>query len=335
MEKQMKRNRAIDCLRGYACFLVLFGHVLRGVRTGNQILVPEFFEFIETFIWTFHVALFMFISGYVYRINGEWKAKGDRFHFLVYKLVNLGIPYFVFSVIYILLNSMTAGTNTDFSITDILWLYKKPVAQYWFLSTLFTLFVVWVLGSVVLKNKQIWISAYLLFGIGSLLMGNGFVCTKTSMILAFGLGCFFADVDISDFGKKFIVCIPIHILFEVIVITRGYTGMFLIDQIEEILGIVSSVALISFCMNSSLIRKFLLFVSRYSFQIYLLHTIFTSAIRIVLLKSGCSSYMIHLILGTAIGLYASVLAAVIASELGWPEFFFYPSRTIDRLKKAK
>ena len=29
----MKRNETVDCLKGYACFLVLFGHVILGIRT--------------------------------------------------------------------------------------------------------------------------------------------------------------------------------------------------------------------------------------------------------------------------------------------------------------
>lgn len=28
----MKRNETVDCLKGYACFLVLFGHVILGIR---------------------------------------------------------------------------------------------------------------------------------------------------------------------------------------------------------------------------------------------------------------------------------------------------------------
>lgn len=28
----MNRNKTIDCLKGYACFLVVFGHVILGIR---------------------------------------------------------------------------------------------------------------------------------------------------------------------------------------------------------------------------------------------------------------------------------------------------------------
>lgn len=29
----MDRNETVDCLKGYACFLVLLGHVILGIRS--------------------------------------------------------------------------------------------------------------------------------------------------------------------------------------------------------------------------------------------------------------------------------------------------------------
>ena len=70
-------------------------------------------------------------------------SKRNKKKFLLHKLLNLGIPYFVFSSIYILINSITSGVNNSSSISDILMLWRTPVAQYWFLYALFILFVIW------------------------------------------------------------------------------------------------------------------------------------------------------------------------------------------------
>ena len=96
----MERNVLVDRLKGYACFLVLFGHVIMGIRLAG-IDIPGFFVGIEKFIWSFHVALFLFLGGVVYKVTGEWKSKKSKWGFLLYKLYNLGIPYIAFSVIYI------------------------------------------------------------------------------------------------------------------------------------------------------------------------------------------------------------------------------------------
>ena len=119
----MGRNILVDKLKGYACFLVLFGHVIMGVRIAG-IDIPDTFFVMEKFIWSFHVALFMFLSGVVYKLTGEWKGKKTKISFITHKLITLGIPYVVFSVIYILINSLVGQTNTQSSVRDILFIWK-------------------------------------------------------------------------------------------------------------------------------------------------------------------------------------------------------------------
>lgn len=90
----MERNVLVDRLKGYACFLVLFGHVIRGIRSA-AIPIPSFFEGMELFIWSFHVALFLFLSGVVYTLTGEWKRQKTKGKFILHKLLSLGLPYVV------------------------------------------------------------------------------------------------------------------------------------------------------------------------------------------------------------------------------------------------
>ena len=64
----MERNVLVDRLKGYACFLVLLGHVIMGIRLAG-IDIHEFFWGMEKFIWSFHVELFLFLSGVVYKVS--------------------------------------------------------------------------------------------------------------------------------------------------------------------------------------------------------------------------------------------------------------------------
>lgn len=64
----MNRDKLTDCLKGYACLLVVFGHVIQGIRNAG-IIVPNKEPVVETFLWSFHVALFMYLSGYVYSLR--------------------------------------------------------------------------------------------------------------------------------------------------------------------------------------------------------------------------------------------------------------------------
>ena len=118
--------------------------------------------------------LYSFLSGYVLILqeNGEKKT---RSRFILYKFINLGIPYIVFSCIYIILNSLISSTNHNNSINDIIWIWKTPVAQYWFLYTLFILFAIWAVLSKILKNWQITILLVIIY----------YICFFSSISLPF------------------------------------------------------------------------------------------------------------------------------------------------------
>ena len=57
------KNQNIDILKGVAIFLVVFGHCIQYCSQG-------YFDFFENkvfiFIYTFHMPLFMLISGYLF-----------------------------------------------------------------------------------------------------------------------------------------------------------------------------------------------------------------------------------------------------------------------------
>jgi fucose 4-O-acetylase-like acetyltransferase len=61
----------------------------------------------------------------VYKETGEWRAKKTKYKFILHKLLNLGVPYFAFSAIYITINSFVGEANTNSSITDIIYIWKK------------------------------------------------------------------------------------------------------------------------------------------------------------------------------------------------------------------
>ena len=323
----MERNVLVDRLKGYACFLVLFGHVIMGIRLAG-IDIPEFFWGMEKFIWSFHVALFLFLSGVVYKMTGEWKGKQSKWKFILYKLYTLGIPYIAFSAIYILINSLVGESNTGFAVSDILYIWKTPVAQYWFLYALFFLFCIWTAFSGILKNWQITIIAVLtgylapLFGIPF-----GSLDVVFYSALAFGIGTF---VDFKSLTRlsAWAKCLAVilHIVTGIIFILLNKIEAPFIKEIMILFGIYSSIMFISLLQCCKTVTRFLDFVNKYSFQIYLLHTIFTAGIRIILLRMNIGQWWIHVLLGTACGLVFSVLAAVISKKVKFLNFFFFPAK---------
>lgn len=110
----------LDNLRGIAIVLVVIGHVLQ-----NTLTVEYNHSFLFQFIYSFHMPLFMFISGAVYRgeFSYEWILKRLRILFL---------PFVVWSFIYYLYNK----TNDPF-IEYWISILKEPDKSLWFLLILF------------------------------------------------------------------------------------------------------------------------------------------------------------------------------------------------------
>lgn len=332
----MERNVLVDRLKGYACFLVLFGHVIMGIRIAG-IDIPQFFWGMEKFIWSFHVALFLFLSGVVYKMTGEWRGKKTKSAFILHKLCNLGIPYVVFSVVYVLINSVAGGVNTGFALSDILYIWKTPIAQYWFLYALFFLFCIWTVFSGILKNWQI---ALITVVVGYLAPFAGISFGGLDVVFysafAFGIGTF---IDFSKLSKspdiaKWIA-VTLHILVGVLFIVMNIIEAPFIKEIMILFGIYSSITLISLIQRFKIVARFLDFVNKYSFQIYLLHTIFTAGIRIILIRVNITQWWLHVIVGTICGLVFSVLTAKIARKVKFLDFFFFPTRTYALMKGEK
>lgn len=76
-------------------------------------------------------------------------------------------------------------------------------------------------------------------------------------------------------------------------------------------------------------------IKKYTFQIFLMHTIFAAGARIALLKFGITNYFIHLILGFLASIYIPILVSKISEKIKYTEFFFFPIRTVKMLKKEK
>lgn len=93
MLKQIKyhseRHTWIDCLKGFAILLVMWGH--------TQSATP-----LNTWVQTFHVSIFLLISGFLYAEN---KKTIDLFDKTLKKLIR---PYILFSILAILINVFVA-----------------------------------------------------------------------------------------------------------------------------------------------------------------------------------------------------------------------------------
>ena len=89
----------IDIAKVICIILVVIGHYMPHVS-------PDWYRFLNRVIYTFHMPLFMFASGFVYIATKRETAYGN---FLWKKVKRLMIPYLTVSIIVVSLKLITQG----------------------------------------------------------------------------------------------------------------------------------------------------------------------------------------------------------------------------------
>lgn len=366
-----KRENWIDGIKVLACALILVGHLLQGlqrtgilVRSGWIFSLPEFdldlglfqivfpglvldigrlLTFFIWFIYLFHVQLFFLCSGYLYE-RGE--RAGDFSGWLRnigYKLVALGVPYFVFSLItWFLKNSFVDLVNIR---TGHLWsflLTSPAIAQYWYLYTLFFLFL--FIPNV--KNSRILMGMLAGFFILYLISGELVICFVPYSMAQYGfwfiLGMVMQRLGFGKLAPKksmLLTSLVFLILFTGLssaLYSYGYRANFTAWTL-----LLGTLACLGFCMLFRFIEatgfesRLVKLLVKYTFPVYLLHTIYAASIRTLLIFVGIKRLWIHVVLGLMAGVFGSLFTAWLFEKLVIPEFVFYPWKVIDKIKSRK
>lgn len=130
------RNIPIDTLRGLACILLVAYHVIGNTPKVGLRLQEGILKDANELLSYIRMPLFTFLSGIVY----DWRPfKSDWIKFLNGKIRRLLIPMLFVGTIFALSQTFIPGTNS--SIKDWRFLRLIPVAHYWFIESLFFIFL--------------------------------------------------------------------------------------------------------------------------------------------------------------------------------------------------
>lgn len=173
----------IDQLKGVAIFLVVFGHSIQNntLESGNQSL----------FVWlySFHMPLFMFISGYIAFKTTRINSVADYGVFVKKRAISLLIPYFAWPLL-VYNFFFKKKEHIDF-ITQI-WNIITKWNSLWYLWFLFFLMLCYSVFHILSKNvnrkNNILIDAVIAFAIAGLLLlikPLGLLVSSSSFLLYF------------------------------------------------------------------------------------------------------------------------------------------------------
>ena len=137
-----------DLLKVIATVLVVFAHITR-MYTGQGGIIPingsEILNYITKYIYSFHMPLFVFISGGIYYyLRQEIGKYNDSKDFISSKAKRLLIPYAIFGVFYVTPVVVGLDFTNDNLIKYIIEgiILSKDSRHLWYIFMLFNVFVI-------------------------------------------------------------------------------------------------------------------------------------------------------------------------------------------------
>ncbi len=330
------REKWVDDVKTFACILVALGHFFQSMIHAGILQESIAYNWFNRTIYYFHVPLFFLCSGYLYQKKtgtGRWVENVTR------KGISLGIPYVVFSTATWLLKEVFSGSVNTQNVGLAETLLLSPASPYWYLYTLFFLFVVTPrfgsgraaaiggLCAVFLKGLRLFglvetgiyaidsvMDNGLWFVLGMLLRFYRIGGTQNSgKQLAAGAGSFAAFLAIS-----LLICLK-DIHSPLLPLLMGLWGC-------------SAVVLTlrNWNMNAKL-RWLADMLAGYTMPVFLMHTIFAAGLRAVLLKLGIASPAIHVLSGIAVSFLGPIAAAFVMERIKL-DFLVYPGKYLNSVK---
>jgi len=309
-------NLRIETLRGLACLLLVAYHVI-GADPSHGLRVEDgWVRWLNDGLAYLRMPLFTFLSGLVYGLrpfNGNSRA------FLSGKARRLLIPMLFVGTLFALLQTITPGTNT--SVGPWYLLHIQPVAHFWFVESLFWVFlVIWAL--------ERWQSMRSLSDYG---LALALACTVYLTVRGwswFGLEgaiylmpYFLAGLGFSRFNSApWLAQRWLQVALVLLTVSAVLTMGLPVPNPDRrtLLMLVTGFCLCILMLGSRLQAHWLADIGRYSYAIYLFHVFFTAAGRIGLERLGVESLLVHVLTGVLLGLAGPMLVDRVFTPFKWP-----------------
>lgn len=285
---ETKRLMSIDISRAICIILVVIGHYI----PENS---PSWYLTIHDVIYTFHMPLFMFLSGYVYWV----KRKPVRYKdFIWKKFQRLMIPYFFVSIIVISLKLLTKSGLSVENPVEISSFYKMfylPTAGFflWFLITLFLIFLIIPFFN---SRKRLFILLILSVVLYFLPISfpQQFCLAQFKVnLLYFVLGCtVFECINISRVLDNVSVLILVFVFVALYILNQHVDLLYVNKTLSILIAFVGIVFISNLSKQIELKtiyqKKIFITLAVYSYSIYLFHTTFQGFVKAIIVRFHAS-----------------------------------------------
>lgn len=153
-----KNNRIIWLLilQGWAMLWVVIGHA---GPANNIEEFPPFAQVLWNFAYSFHMPLFIMISGFLFYLTRINSPKWTYWPMMKEKMIRFGIPFVVWTLFAMIIKSVFSSdverpTTISFSefFNAILYPYNGPMREFWFLGVIIWMFALFPIWKILLRN---------------------------------------------------------------------------------------------------------------------------------------------------------------------------------------
>jgi surface polysaccharide O-acyltransferase-like enzyme len=309
-------NLPIETLRGLACLLLVLYHVIGADASLGLRVEDGPVRWLNDGLAYLRMPLFTFLSGLVYGLR---PFAGNSRAFLVGKVRRLLIPMLFVGTLFAVLQALIPGTNSRVGPWYLL--HVNPVAHFWFLESLFWVFlVIWALErwNLIRDVKGYLLALTLACALYLTVRGWFMLGIEGAIYLMpyFLFGLAFSRFALKPYLTSAWVRGGLLILAIVAVIWMGMPVSNPDRRTVAMLAVGLSLCMLS--LSLARVVPWLAAIGRHSYAIYLFHVFFTPALRIALNLMQIKLLPIDILLGLAIGLAGPIVLDRVASRFKWP-----------------
>ena len=306
----------IDVSKGVGIALVVLGHSGRGLTEANLPDPNSILLALDKAIYAFHMPLFFLLSGVTFGLrapNSVYPDTTARIWRLLYSLV-------IWTYAFLAMRALAGNTaNTSGAWADLARFPLPPFAHFWFLWALALSVFFFAVARLMLvprvSERVFWMGAF-----GAALLAHHMTYVIPTNLEAWLVQALRYSVVFAAGGllgsSRLVACVPSASVAVLSAVCFVISLWFAVEK-----GTPLSATLYGLTLSCLFLTPLMTLASKYenslrvvaflgliSLPIYVMHTMFSAAFRIVLSGFGITDLTIHLVLGTLIGLIGPAIA---------------------------
>ncbi len=309
---------SLQTLRGLACILLVFYHVVGATPSQGLMISDGIWRSLNDALVPLRMPLFALIAGALWTLEKRrgWSLVKDKFQ-------RLWLPMFSVGTLFALVQAAVPGTSSD--STDWYMLHFMPVAHFWFLASLFLIFLIcalfpagWQMNPTSVWQQRGWLLILILSciayvaGWGVPWLGiAGALYLAPFFIWGFGLAIWGSTWQIRYPGLRILIVVSACAM-----IAYSLWGGWALENRRQLSIISLSLLYATASWFSGLKVSWLIWLGDRSYTIFLFHVFFTAAIRLTMHAWDFSSIELYLLAGVIFGVSGPVLLAAFLAR--WP-----------------